>query len=634
MRLFRSSVLLVAWTWAWTVVVAQQQVVRYYHPLFSPTLTQQVSGPLGVIRALVVGIDLYQHGAPNPASHARRDAEAFAAFLKTPAGGAVAWTDLVLLTNEQATSARVTDALDWMVSESRLGDKIIVFFSLQGQLTERNDAQLLFYDAAPQPPQTSYLELARLVSLLGNAAGKQNARIFTAVELQLRNPDGNRPESWTGSAKRGGLFTEKLTLPTPPADTTSNPNTLGNTLLRGLLGLADANGDEQVHAPELLDFLKTPPAKQPSGIAKLGFIALSDRQEWLSKTSSYTRDKLLRREESPGTAILQLEVQPLDRFIAEHADQTAQGWYEDFILAIRLGQLIDPPGRCAASLLDSLMQVEALAPVGRQLERRMAVGYLDESQQAINAYLQTSVQELDRRRKDRDHYQRYPLYMTRALDILGEHNFMAPMLHLKRLYFEALALRLEAQRTDAKVHLPQAMIKLWQAVAIEPEAAFVYNEIGVVSFLMEQYQAAENYFQLALDRSPAWGIPQANQSSSLLRRGLLPEAETAGIKAVAMSAWHPQPYQILAEVYTKKNNPEAAADMYRRVLKLDPENAGAHYNLACLHALQGRPELALTSLEQAFKYGFDDEKHVREDTDLKSLHGTPAFEKLLARVFK
>lgn len=629
---FRATIILLAWSW--TVAVAQQQVVRYYHPLFSPTLSQQASGPIGVVRALVVGIDRYQHGSQSTPDHARRDAEAFAAFLKTPAGGAVAWADLVLLTNEQATSARVIDALDWMASESRLGDKIIVFFSLQGLLTDHNDVQLLFYDAAPQPPLTSYLELSRLVSLLGTASTRQNARIFTAVEVQLRNPNDAKPETWTGSARRGGLFTEKITLPAQSADPAASPNTLGNTLLRGLLGLADVNSDEQVYAPELVDFLKTAPAKLPSRNPVFGLVALSDRQEWLSKTSASTRDKLLRRDESPGTAILQLEVQPLDRFISEHADQLAQHWYEDFILAIRLGQLIDPPDRCAAALLDSLLQVDALAPVSRQLERRMAVAYLDEAQQAINAYLQTSAQELARRRKDQDHYQRYPLYMTRALDILGKSNFMASVLTLKRLYFEALALRLEAQQKGNTVLLPQAMIKLWQAVAIEPEAAFVYNEMGVVSIIMEQYQAAENYFQLALDRSPTWGIPQANQSYSLLCRGLLSEAEAAGIKAISLSSWNPQPYQILAEVYMKMNNLTTAFDMYRRVLKLDPENYLAHYNLACLYALQGRPELALESLEQAFKYGYDDEKHVREDADLKSLQGTAAFEKLLARVFK
>ena len=78
---FRATIILLAWSW--TTVVAQQQIVRYYHPLFSPTLSQQASGPIGVIRALVVGIDKYQHGSPIPAGHARRDAEAFAAFLKT-----------------------------------------------------------------------------------------------------------------------------------------------------------------------------------------------------------------------------------------------------------------------------------------------------------------------------------------------------------------------------------------------------------------------------------------------------------------------------------------------------------------------------------------------------------------------
>jgi hypothetical protein len=35
----------------------------------------------------------------------------------------------------------------------------------------------------------------------------------------------------------------------------------------------------------------------------------------------------------------------------------------------------------------------------------------------------------------------------------------------------------------------------------------------------------------------------------------------------------------------------------------------------------------------AIKYGFDQPEHIVSDKDLKSLHGTPAFEELIAAAF-
>lgn len=56
----------------------------------------------------------------------------------------------------------------------------------------------------------------------------------------------------------------------------------------------------------------------------------------------------------------------------------------------------------------------------------------------------------------------------------------------------------------------------------------------------------------------------------------------------------------------------------------------ADYNLACLAALRGEPDKAIDLLQAAIKGGFQDRKWIRKDEDLKSLRGTPRFEKLLA----
>ncbi len=615
---------------------AQETTIRYFHPVFSPTLTGSASGERGVIRALVVGAGCFQNEDFGALPNARRDAEAFAAFLRTPAGGSVAWENLVLLTNEQATLAKVANALDWMVAESRQGDKIILFVSTYGQIRARSDAMLLFFDSPAVPADAGAMALTRLTTLLAEAAARKGARVFAAVEITPYKPTLQSLERWAGSEIRGGLFFEKMTTPVASAtDSLAAGRSFGNALLRGLLGLADADYNEKVYVPELLRYLKTPEKKQ-DWAGRCAYIAVSDKNDWLCKAAAgQSREKLAAQEERTQTPILQLEVQPLDDLMAAHGDAAAQRMYEDFILAIRLGQLLTPPTRCAATLLDSLLQIESLAPVRRHLQRRMAVAYQDETQQAINAYLQTSAQELARRRKDHNYYKLYPQYLQRTADLLGANHFMRQLIEVKRLYFEALALRLDAQHDNADtLLLPLAMQHLWRAVQLEPEAAFLFNEMGVASSMMRHYRAAEDYLLLALERSPTWSIPHINLSLVLQQQNRLAEANEAGFTAISLGPWNPEGYVNLGVVYQKQGMLDSAAVLYLRALKIDPELPDAHYNLACVQAQQrGQADAALESLRLAIKYGFDQPEHIISDKDLKLLHGTPAFEGLIAEAF-
>jgi len=617
-----------------TGIRAQETTIRYLHPVFSPSITEGAT-ERGITRALVVGAGVFQNEDIGVLPYARRDAEAFAAFLKTPAGGSVSWENLALLTNKDATLANVANALDWMVAESRQGDKIIVFVSTLGQIKERSDPILLFYDSPPTHTGAGSVALARLTALLGEAASRKGARVFASIELTPTVADIRTLERWNTSESRYGLFVEKIAaVPVGRSDTVASTHSFGNTLLRGLLGIADTDHNEKLYVPELLLYLKTPEKKQ-DWAGRYAYLAFSDKDDWLCKAASgYSRQKIAAQEESTQTPLLKLEVQPLDGFMATLGDPGVQRLYEDFILTIRLGHLLLPPERCAATILDSLLRLERLAPVHKQLQRRMAVAYQDESQQAINAYLQTSSQELARRRKARDHYKLYPEYLQRTAELLGPDHFMRPMLEVKRLYFEALALRLDAEHHPAdSVHLPVAMQRLWNAVEIEPEAAFLYNEMGVVSDLMRHFRAAEDYFLLALERSPTWSIPQNNRSVALQKQNRLAEAREASILAIALSPANPDGYVNLGLVFQLLNILDSAAIQYRRAIRMNPEHTNAHYNLACVQAQTGQIAAAIASLRAAIKYGFDRPAYIMADSDLKPLRDTSAFAELMAQAF-
>ena len=67
-----------------------------------------------------------------------------------------------------------------------------------------------------------------------------------------------------------------------------------------------------------------------------------------------------------------------------------------------------------------------------------------------------------------------------------------------------------------------------------------------------------------------------------------------------------------------------------RARRIDPDDSGILYNVACLFALEGQREEALSCLEQAFHGGFGGRDWIAHDPDLESLRGDPRFQALLA----
>lgn len=614
--------------------IAQEETVRYFQPVLSPAITASAAGARGDIRALVVGLSRYQHEGFAELPFARRDAEAFAAFLKTPYGGGITSEDLVLLTDETATLAQFTDAVYWLLSESRKGDKIVVYCAGGAQLKEQGPPRLLFFDSPPAPTDAGYFSLEKLTGLLGEAAREKGVRVFFCSEfrpiLEKRPYSGN----WDSSEKKNGLRFEKLgqAKQSELSDSTAQNQSFGRAMLSGLLGLADADDNQRILGPELTQYLKQWGKKHPAS-GNYACLAFPYNDDWICKARENARLTLGGQMESFFTPILQLEVQPLDQFMVTHADSATRRLYEDFILTIRLGQLLAPPERCAAGLLDSLLRRPELGAVHKQLQRRMAVAYQDDTQQALNAYLQTSAKELVRRRKNREHYKLYPQYLQRTIDILGAGHFMARLLQAKLLYFEGLSLRLEYEKQLNAALLPEALEKQERAAALEPEAAFVYNEMGVVRGMMGNYHTADSLFQIATEYSPTWSVPYSNRSYTMLLLNRIDDARELGVTAVSLGHWSPHTYLTLGEVYQKKGELGAAENLYRRALLIDPQSPLAWYNLACTAALREDHSAAIESLGKAFEYGFDRPDQVWANPDLGVLREKPAFRKLMSRYF-
>ena len=90
--------------------------------------------------------------------------------------------------------------------------------------------------------------------------------------------------------------------------------------------------------------------------------------------------------------------------------------------------------------------------------------------------------------------------------------------------------------------------------------------------------------------------------------------------------------EILGGLYTKHGRIAAGLKMDRKLVKLQPVNATAHYNLACSLALSKRKTDALRALRHAIELGYRDFDWMQQDPDLEVLKTHPEFLALLEQL--
>jgi tetratricopeptide (TPR) repeat protein len=89
---------------------------------------------------------------------------------------------------------------------------------------------------------------------------------------------------------------------------------------------------------------------------------------------------------------------------------------------------------------------------------------------------------------------------------------------------------------------------------------------------------------------------------------------------------------LLGALYTRVGRIADGLRMDRKLVRLEPENPTAHYNLACSLALCKKRPDALRSLRKALSLGYDDLDWMEQDPDLEILKNDPEFRKLLGQL--
>jgi tetratricopeptide (TPR) repeat protein len=86
-----------------------------------------------------------------------------------------------------------------------------------------------------------------------------------------------------------------------------------------------------------------------------------------------------------------------------------------------------------------------------------------------------------------------------------------------------------------------------------------------------------------------------------------------------------QVIETLGGLYTRQGRIADGLKMDRRLVRLQPANPTAHYNLACSLALSNRRRDAIEVLRQAVALGYSDFDWMLQDPDLDTLKEHEAF---------
>ncbi len=143
-------------------------------------------------------------------------------------------------------------------------------------------------------------------------------------------------------------------------------------------------------------------------------------------------------------------------------------------------------------------------------------------------------------------------------------------------------------------------------------------------------------FSLAKDGQPARVMEKVREMERRVQRHMADVLDPSLVsERLPTLYWYRQVVFDIGYHYQQLDDFEHASEWFRRLTESLPGHVDTrwpHYNLACIAALQGRPDEALAHLEQAWQVGFSDVAWMLEDGDLRTLRDRPEFQDLARRM--
>ena len=529
--------------------------------------------------ALMIGISKYQK-IPQELwlQFADADAKTFSQHLASPRGGGVPADQMVVLTNEEATTAAIRNAFQTSLKQ-RAGKNDTVFILIAGHgLLDTRGSYILTWDSDPQALSTTAIPFDEIQTLVDDELSKVG-RVVLLADVARVASIGNLKTAGVGTAveKLGEAPGEMLGLSAArPREVSQEGMQFGGghgaftyALVKGMQGFADRNDDRFVTAGEITDYVRDGVPKSTGNKQHprdFGNLENATRLSDLSKQGiTLARYKSLYDSRNGGPLFL-ADADP-QNVIAPQVQQDIDA----FQAAIRARQVLPTQPNNAWDVLAKLRT--ELPPEQLFLqENNLRVALENEAQQVLLRYLAG-----DQSPQTKAEFDAGSSYMEAALTLTPESLYLQG----RDNFFQGRGLLFAKQYANAANLLEQS-------VRIDPGEAYGYNALGIAYLEQADFVRAIPAFRDAARRAPNWSYPLHNLALSYVEAGNYTDAIRSYQQAMRITPQYSYlPYN-LGLVYQRTNRRREAETYYRLAMKLAPDSADPYNALGSLKASEGK----------------------------------------------
>jgi tetratricopeptide (TPR) repeat protein len=156
----------------------------------------------------------------------------------------------------------------------------------------------------------------------------------------------------------------------------------------------------------------------------------------------------------------------------------------------------------------------------------------------------------------------------------------------------------------------------------KPGFADVQSLTSSLKARMDRLDAATAGLGKALAAEPGSARTLVQLGHAYLKGGYVGRAAEHYEKDLSIDRSDIRALGILANIYATWGEYGKAEGRLKRIVELQPENADAYYNVACMYARQKKVDEALVWLRQAVARGFDKWDLIAEDPDMENIRDT------------
>jgi len=567
-----------------------------------------------ITRAVVIGISDYQDPAIPDLRFADRDAEAFANFLRSPAGGSLDANYLKLLTNQQATAGRIAEAFDALIEQTKEGDRVIIYFSGHGDVERKTISQPGFLLCWDSPAQVymggGTYSLAFLQEIISTLSTQNKAKV-TVIS------DACHAGKLSGSQIGGTQLTsanlarqfanEVKILSCQPNEYSLEGEQWGGGrgafsyhFVDGLYGFADRNEDHTITLLEIGRHLEDRVSTEVSPVSQTPML-IGNRAEILARVDGQLLAALRSGKTTQMAILSAIDSRGIEDLVLAGLDSTIRKHYRLFNIALKDKQFFEPKNACADFYYEKLAVEPELDQLHSTMARNYAAALQDDAQQIMNKWLKTDLRELSRSRISiKKKCSAYPHYLQRASDLLGKQHNMYPVLQARKYFFEGYLLNLSSRSADQDLGM-LALGKFQEALKWQPDLPHIYWQMSAVyGDKLLQPDSSVYYAKKASELAPTWVLPYTYLAFIFSTRFFQPERAKGFLEqAIAIDSNSVIVHSARGIFHAQNKQFSEAEKYFLKAVQQDSSIAVFYDNLGTVYRFTRRLQLAELALKKA-----------------------------------